>query len=104
MNAYLLAFVGVIIAACVFAATLWSAAQAYRVKGPLRIAHLICIVLTIAAMTCLQFQWQQAAQITGTLLILAALRTLWLESGWNRILPLFQGLFGAMLAINLPFA
>ncbi len=94
---------GIVIAGGVFAATLWSTAQVFRQDGRLRSAHLGAVVLTIAGMTALQATWILGSQMIGGGLALVALCGLVLESGWNRVLPGFQVLFGGALATALPF-
>ncbi|MSU88980.1 hypothetical protein GE300_04990 [Rhodobacteraceae bacterium 2CG4] len=95
--------IGILVAAGIFAATLFSAVQIYRAAGRLRLAHAAAAALTLAAMACLSLGWWGAAQAAGALLCLAALAALALERGWNRLLPAFQLLFGAALLARLPF-
>lgn len=94
---------GIVVGAFVFAATLFSGAQAYRQKGQLRWAHLTSLLLTIAAMATLSLLWPVMAAVVGGALILAALAAMAFESGWNRVLPVFHILFGAALVAGLPF-
>ena len=94
---------GMLVAAGIFAATLFSAAQVYRQAGRLRLAHAAAALLTIAAMAALSGGLWGAAQALGGLLALAALAAILFERGANRALPLFQLLFGLALLARLPF-
>ncbi len=96
-------FIGIILGACVFAATLFSGAQIYRQSGALRWAHLASLVLTLTAMGTLSAAWPNIAAANGAWLVVAALAALIYESGWNRVLPVFQMVFGAALVAGLPF-
>ena len=96
-------FAGIVVAAAIFAATLFSAAQSFRQSGRLAQAHLAACALTIAAMACLSLEFWVTIQIAGLALGLAALACLALESGWNRLLPLAHMAFAAALALGLPF-
>ena len=80
---------GILVAAGIFAATLFSAAQVYRQAGRLRWAHAAAALTTIAAMAALSRGLWLAAIV--------------LERGANRGLPLFQLLFGLALLARLPF-
>ncbi|MEO0912461.1 MAG: hypothetical protein AAFY59_05650 [Pseudomonadota bacterium] len=51
----------------------------------------------------LQFTLKIPSQIAGGALILPAAAALWLEPGWNKVLPIFHILFGAALVAALPF-
>lgn len=95
--------IGILGGAGIFAATLFSAVQAYRQPGRLRKAHVAAGLLTMLAMACLSASLWTLAQITGAALILAALAALVFERGWNRLLPVFHILFGAALLARIPF-
>lgn len=95
---------GILVAAGIFAATLFSAAQVYRQGGRLRWTHAAAAALTIAAMAALSGGLWAVAQMLGGLLALSALATAALERGANRALPLFHLLFGLALLARLPFA
>ncbi|WP_112323281.1 hypothetical protein [Oceanibium sediminis] len=96
-------FLGIIVAALIFAATLFSAVQAFRQAGRLRLAHLLAAGLTIAIMACLSSELWVLARLTGGLCVLAGLFAFVLESRWNRLLPLVQSGFGLVVALGLPF-
>jgi len=95
--------IGILVAAGIFAAVLFSAAQIYRNEGRLRLAHAAVLALTLGAMACLSLGWWGAAQAVGAPLAAAALAALVLEQGWNRLLPAFQLVFGVALLARLPF-
>lgn len=97
-------FTGVLIGGGVFAATLFSAAQVLHQNSRLRYAHIASVVITVGAMAALSLEAAFASQILGFLLIIPALRAFWLELRWNKVLPIFQVLFGGALLAALPFA
>lgn len=94
---------GIFVAACIFAATFFAAAQAFRQTGGLRWAHGLAAGLTVAAMATLSGGLWTLSQILGLGLIPAAAAALILDRGWNRLLPLTHVGFGAALAAGLPF-
>ena len=94
---------GISVAALIFAATFWSAAQVYRQTGRLRLAHGAALALTVIAMAALSSALWALSQVAGLLLIPAALVALVMERGANRLLPLIHVLFGAALLAGLPF-
>lgn len=95
---------GIIVGASVFAASLFSGAQAYLQKGRLRWAHLAALALTVLGMATLSAVAPGAAMVVGAALIIAGLVVMVLEDGWNRILPIFQIIFGGALVAGVPFA
>ncbi|MEM9228876.1 MAG: hypothetical protein AAGB10_04645 [Pseudomonadota bacterium] len=96
-------FVGIIIAAGVFAATFFAAAQTFRQAGPLRAAQAAAVILTIATMASLSLGFWTASQLFGGALALAAAAALIWERGWNRLLPLFHLAFAVAAALGLPY-
>jgi len=103
MDQVITLFTGILVAAGIFAATLFSAAQVYRQAGRLRLAHAAAALVTLAAMAALSGGFWATAQLLGGVLLLAALAAIVLERGANRGLPLFQLLFGLALLARLPF-
>ena len=95
--------IGILIAAGVFAATFFATAQVFRQTGALRSAQLGAALITIAAMACLSLGFWGASQVAGAALFAFAIAALALESGWNRVLPVFHVAFGVVLALGLPF-
>ncbi|WP_157982145.1 hypothetical protein [Oceanicella sp. SM1341] len=96
--------VGIVLAAGVFSATLWSAYQVFMRAGRLRWTHAALLALTIAAMGTLQLVLPGPAAVLGVLLLLAGLAGAAFERGATRVLPLMQAAFGAALLAGLPFA
>ena len=94
---------GILVAAGIFAATLFSTAQVYRQAGRLRWVHAAAALGTIAAMAALSGGLWTAAQALGAVLALTAVAAVVFERGANRALPLFQLLFGLALLARLPF-
>ncbi len=95
---------GILIAAALFAATLFSLVQIVRRRGPLRWSHAAALALTIVGMASLSLASPSLALLAGAALTAAALLAFRFETGWNRLLPLFQAGFGLALATGLPFA
>ena len=95
---------GIVIAGMVFAATLWSLAQIVRQKGQLRWAYVIVLIATLAAMTALSLESFGLVTFTVAILCATAVFAMYADTGWNRILPLFQFVFGLALFMGLPFA
>lgn len=94
---------GILVAAWIFAAVFFSAAQAVRQGGRLRYAHLIAALLTLATMGCLSNELWTLSQVTGAIGVPAGLAAFALENRWNRLLPLVHALFGGVAALGIPF-
>ena len=103
MTIYVL-MVGAVIAASLFASTLWSAQRSFATTGRTRVAHIILAALVIAAMATLSLELPLLSRIAGILLILAALQTGWRDARWSKLLALPPIIFGAVLAAGLPFS
>ncbi|MEO0999790.1 MAG: hypothetical protein AAFW69_04145 [Pseudomonadota bacterium] len=99
---YLLA--GIVVAAGVFGATLFSLAQAVMQRGRLRWAHIALVVLGIAGMGTVSLIWPAAAVGVGAALIAAGAVAVWSEKRWSKLLPIFQAVFGLALVLGIPFA
>jgi hypothetical protein len=104
MNQILVLLAGIALAAPFFAALLWSVAQAIRQPGALRAGHLLAIATTLAVMAFLSWGWVRPAQAAGAALAFAGIWLLFLETGWNRLLPLVQAAGGGAVAAGLPFS
>lgn len=96
-------FIGILVAAATFAATLFSVAQTFRQDGRLRLGHGIAAASTLAVMASLSTGLWTLSQGLGAVLIAAGLAVFWLESGWNRALALVQVAFGAVVLAGIPF-
>lgn len=95
--------VGVLVAAGCFAAALWSLAQCFRTSGSHQIAHVAVSLGVVAGMAAISWGLSLVGAAIGALLLMAALRAIWSDPGWSRILPGFAAIFGAVLLIGLPF-
>jgi len=95
---------GILLAAAIFGATLYSAAQAIRSTKTLRFTHIALILATLAGMTAIQFLAPLPAAAAGLALIAAGATAAALEKGASKLLPLIQLIFGIVLATGLPFA
>ncbi len=94
----------ILLAALVFAATFFSAAQVVRQwrRRWLRNCHLAAVVLTIAVMAMLDWNAFLLSRITGVALFASAAGAAYLETRWNRLLPAIQIVFAAFLVFVLP--
>ena len=94
----------ILLAAFVFAATFFSAAQVVRHwrRKRLRNCHLATVILTIAVMAMLDWNAFQLSRITGVALLASAGGAVYLEQGWNRLLPVIQVAFAVFLIFALP--
>ena len=94
---------GILIAACLFAAVIWSLAQVYRQRGWLRIAHTATAGLTLVIMALLAGGEIMAPVLLSLPLLIASLGAVFLDTGWNKLLPFILLLFALALFIGLPF-
>lgn len=95
---------GIVIAAGVFAALLWSLYQSVLKRGRLQYAHIATAALTLLGMASISAMSSIFAQILGILLLVTASTAAVLESRWNRVLPAIQVIFAFILILGLPFA
>lgn len=95
---------GILMAALIFGATLYSTLQAIRAPKPLRFAHITLCIGVIAGMASLQFLSPPLARAAGLILLVAAIVAIFKEQGSSKLLPAIQFLFGILLASGLPFA
>lgn len=102
MNVLLL-LPAVLIAALLFGACLWSAAQAIRRAGTLRAAHAAALALTLAGIASISWNLAAPAQILGMLLGAASLIAIWTENGWSRLIPAPQFVLALVLIFRIPF-
>ena len=94
----------ILLAAFVFAATFYSAAQVVRHwrRKWLRNCHLVTVILTISVMAMLDWNAFQLSRITGVALFASAAGAVCLETSWNRLLPMVQVAFALFLVFALP--
>ena len=95
---------GILAAAFVFGAMLYALVQATRTSGMLRLAHIACIVLTVAGMAAIQFLAPTLAAVAGIALVCASLVAAVKEPGFGKLLPLILTLLGILLASGAPFS
>ena len=96
--------IGILLAAAVFAAFIWSGYRAFYTTGWLRRAHAALALLTLAGFAALSLLWPLAAAASGAGLVAAGLVALVLERGWAQLLVLVQIAFGGLLISGLPLA
>lgn len=94
---------GILVAAGVFVALLWSIYQSILKRGPLQYAHIATATLTVLGMASISLLAILLAQILGILLLISATTAAILETRWNRALPVLQIIFSITLILGLPF-
>lgn len=95
--------IGVLLAAAIFAAFMWSGFQAFFSRGSLRWAHGISAGATIGGMAALGNEALIAAMASGLVLLLSSGFAVVKERRWTRLLPFFQILFALVLISGIPF-
>ena len=94
---------GIVVAGGVFAALLWSVFQGITKRGALQWAHIASAVLSVSGMATLSMVAPMLALAVGVVLAVTSTTVLFLEAGWNRVLPTFQLAFAIILILGLPF-
>jgi hypothetical protein len=97
-------FAGALMAVAIFCAFLWSLYQSFTQRAKLQSAHIGAAIFTLLGMMSISMLLPLLAKISGTLLVIAALTAIILDTRWSRLLPVFQLLFAIILILNLPFA
>ncbi len=87
----------------IFAAFIWSAAQAFRQTGWLQYTHGASAALTLLGMATISYKIEPAAQFAGLLLGTAAGIAIWQESGWSKLFPIVILLLAVVLILKIPF-
>jgi len=93
---------GIVIAAFIFAALLWSLYRAVSGVGMVRVTHAAVVVLIIALMAALTLGWSIPARGLGAVLIIAGLGAVWNDTSWSRLLPMCAAGFGLAALQGLP--
>ena len=92
--------IGIFLAACLFAAMLWSIYRAVTTKGMKRINAVVVTSSTLLAMLGLTYGWSFALLIAGPACILFGLAQVFTDPGWAKLLPAVQFIFG-LIVINI---
>ncbi len=95
---------GIVLAAALFAALIFSVGRAAATAGRLRLLHLATALLILAGVATISLTAPGAAMLVAALLAPAALALSLSEHGGNRVLPLAPLLFAVALFMGLPFA
>ncbi len=96
--------IGLTLIVPIFAAFIWSAAQAFRQSGWLQYSHGASAALTLLGMATISYRIEPAAQFSGLLLGTAAGIAIWQESGWSKLFPIALLLLAIVLILKIPFA
>lgn len=94
---------GIVVAAGVFTAVLWSIFQGATKRGWLQYAHIAAAIFSVLGMATVSLVSPILAQITSGALLVSAIGALYFDYGWNRLFPVFQIVFSIALFLGLPF-
>ena len=94
---------GILIGFAVFGAMFWSGYRAIMVGGIRRWLYLGTILATLGCMAAVSLAAPPLGVISGGALVFCALSLIWGEKGAERLLPLAQIVFGALLVTGAPF-
>jgi hypothetical protein len=89
---------GIVIAAAVFAALLWSIYRAVQTNGKARAVYVILAISTLLVVTAFTYDLLGLLLTSGFTCIGAALYAMVLDRGWNKLLPFVQLLLGGLAA------
>lgn len=92
---------GIVIAAAVFAALLWSIYRAVIVKGAMRAVYVFLAISTLLVVSGVTWNWPTLIFTSSLTLAVTAIIAIGLETRWSKLLPLVQ-LALAVLCIAVP--
>ena len=88
--------IGIIIAAAVFAAFLWSLYRSVTATGKLRVTYVMLALSTLVVIAAITWNFPTLTVTAGlTCLVTGALATM-TEPRWNKLLPLVQVILGGL--------
>lgn len=87
---------GLVIAACVFAAFLWSIYRAVQTKGKQRAIYTVLMLSTLLVVTAFTYNLAGLLLTSGFTCIGAALFATIYDERWNKLLPFVQMLLGLL--------
>ncbi|MEM6407313.1 MAG: hypothetical protein AAF700_02730 [Pseudomonadota bacterium] len=82
--------IGIVLAACVFAALLWSVYRMVQTKGNLRLNYALLSVSTIVIALGITYDWLGVLVSAGVTAVGAALVAMYKDPGWSKLLPFTQ--------------
>jgi len=94
---------GILIGFGTFGAMFWSGWRAISAPGIRRWLYLGAVAFTLLGMASISLMSPPLAIVAGGALAFCALSLIWTERGAERVLPLFQIVFGVLLVVGAPF-
>jgi cytochrome bd-type quinol oxidase subunit 1 len=88
------ALIGIVLAACLFAALLWSIYRAVTLTGTPRVVHAFLAISTIIVVCAVTWDFHAMMLSGGITCAVTAFIALWQERRWSKLLPLVQLLLG----------
>lgn len=88
---------GIVLAAFLFAAFLWSFYRAFVTQGYLRINAIVLSLATIVGMLGLTYGVPFLLLIAAPGCLLFSMAQVWTDPGWSKLLPCVQFVFGLIL-------
>lgn len=95
--------VGIMIAAMVFSALMWSVYRSFTAKGRMRMTAILLALSTLAGMATISLNAPNLAVFAGGACLGFGAVGIWTESRWSKLLPFSQTLFGLALIARLPW-
>lgn len=95
---------GIIIAALVFSALLWSLYRTVTTQGRMRLNAGLLAFSTLMGMATISLDAPSLAVFAGGACLSFGLVGIWTEARWSKLLPFAQTLFGLALIARLPWA
>lgn len=87
---------GIVLAACVFAALLWSLYRVTITTRWLRLVYAVLAISTILVAAAITWNLATLTLTAGLTCAVTALVALWVEPRWSKLLPLVQLVLGVM--------
>jgi len=86
--------IGIVLAACLFAALLWSVYRAVTQTGFVRTANVLLAVSTLIVVSAVTWEMHAMLLSGGVTCALTALIAIWQDRRWSKLLPFVQFLLG----------
>ena len=89
--------IGIVLAALLFAALLWSIYRTFTAEGNLRLSQMCAAIFTLGGAAAATYNMYSTAMICGVGCLFAGIIAMRFETRWSRLLPLLQAVFGCIL-------
>ncbi|MEM9584920.1 MAG: hypothetical protein AAGA08_17540 [Pseudomonadota bacterium] len=87
---------GIVIAACVFAALLWSIYRVVMTHGRLRLTYIVLALSTLLVVAAIQYNLAGISLMAGLTCAVTGVIALTHEPRWTKLLPLVQVVLGGL--------